>query len=148
LYHPDISGRRFIITKMKKIFLDIKDFFSDNEDPIEPRYDPVHMGAMIVLVLFINTLLFWLLWSILVFGGGLQAKVIPALQLIFTSKTAADFGYVAYPFEMGVFEGWITNVIAFILFIAAIVSAWYVFNNDKIRAKQQGASSKEIKVSP
>lgn len=113
---------------MKKFILDIKDFFSDKEDPNEPRYDPVHIGAMIVLILFVNTVLFWLLWSVLVFGGGLQAKVIPVLQVIFTSKTAASFGYVGYPFEMGVFEGWITNIIAFVLLIAAIVSAWMILN--------------------
>jgi len=117
--------------QVKKFILDIKDFFSDTEDPNEPRYDPVHIGAMIVLVLFANTVLFWLLWSLLVFGGGLQAKVIPLLQVIFTSKTAASFGYIAYPFEMGVFEGWITNVTAFVLFVAAIASAWWVFNSKK-----------------
>ena len=65
---------------MNKFITDIADFFSDKEDLDEPRYDPVHIGAMIVLVLFVNTVIFWLLWSLLVFGGGLQAKVIPFLQ--------------------------------------------------------------------
>ncbi len=113
---------------MKKLFKDISDFFSDVEDPSAPRYDPVHIGAMIVLVLFANTILFRLLWSLLVFGGGLQVKIFPFLQMIFTSKTAADFGYIGYPYAMGVFEGWITNLVAFILMIGAIVSLWYVFN--------------------
>jgi len=122
---------------MKKFLLGIKDFFSDIEDPNEPQYDPVHVGAMIVFVLFANTILFWLLWSLLVFGGGLQAKIIPALKLVFTSKTAADFGYIGYPFEMGVFEGWITNVVAFILFVAALVAGWKVYCNkqDKSQSK-------------
>ena len=115
---------------MKKVIANIADFFSDKEDPNEPGYDPVHIGAMIVLVLFANTLLFWLLWSVLVFGGGLQAKVVPVLQLVFTSKTAADFGYVGYPYEMGIFEGWITNVTALFLLLGAIVTAWYVFNTN------------------
>jgi hypothetical protein len=113
---------------MNKFITNISDFFSDKEDPNEPGYDPVHIGTMIVLVLFANTLLFWLLWSVLVFGGGLQAKIAPALQLIFTSRTAADFGYVGYPFEMGVFEGWITNVTALVLLAGAIVTAWIIFN--------------------
>jgi len=113
---------------MKNIFLDIKDFFSDKEDPNEPKYDPVHVGAMIVLVLFANTVLFWLLWALLVFGGGLQAKVVPALAVLFTKKTAADFGYMGYPYEMGVFEGWITNVVAFLLLIATLIAGWKVFN--------------------
>jgi len=125
---------------MKKILTDISEFFSDKEDPSEPQYDPVHIGAMIVLVLFVNTILFWLLWAILVFGGGLQSKIIPFLQVIFTSKTAVDFGYVAYPFELGVFEGWITNIIAFVLLIGAIISGWYVFNGNKNQG--QGSSSK------
>ena len=116
---------------MNKLFLEIKDFFSDVEDPNEPKYDPVHVGAMIVIVLFANTLLFWLLWALLVFGGGLQAKIVPAISIIFTKKTALDFGYVGYPYEMGVFEGWITNVVAFILLITAIVAGWAVFNSNK-----------------
>ena len=98
---------------MLKQLLDlINKFMDDTEDPNEPKYDPVHVGAMIVLSLFGISILFWLLWSILVFGGGIQAKVIPFLQMVFTGKTAASFGYVGYPYEMGVFEGWPTNVIA------------------------------------
>jgi len=120
---------------MKNILIEIKDFFSDKEDPAEPRYDPVHVGAMIVFVLLANSVLFWLLWALLVFGGGLQAKIVPLLLLIFTKKTAADFGYVGYPFEMGVFEGWITNVIAFILLIAAIITGWKIFNNKAVSGK-------------
>ena len=114
---------------MKNIFIEIKEFFSDKEDPSELHYDPVHVGAMILFVLFVNTVLFWLLWALLVFGGGLQSKIIPALQVLLTKKTAADFGYVGYPYEMGVFEGWITNVIAFVMLIAAIIAGWKVFNN-------------------
>ncbi len=119
---------------MKNLFQLIKDFFSDVEDRDEPRYDPVHIGAMILFVLFANTVLFWLLWALLVFGGGIQAKIVPALQLIFTKKTAHDFGYIGYPFAMGVFEGWITNVTALILLIAAIIAGWKVYNKG-VRAK-------------
>ena len=116
---------------MKNIFLEIKNFFSDIEDPAEPRYDPVHIGAMIVFVLFANTILFWLLWALLVFGGGLQAKIVPVIQIIFTNKTAHDFGYIGYPYAMGVFEGWITNVVAFIMLIAALIAGHAVFINNR-----------------
>jgi hypothetical protein len=116
---------------INKFLLGFKDFFSDKDDPNEPHYDPVHIGAMIVLVLFVNTVIFWLLWAFLVFGGGLQAKIVPALLVLFAKKTAADFGYIGYPYEMGIFEGWITNIVAFVLLIAALIAGWMVFNNKK-----------------
>ena len=100
-------------------------------NPGEPVYDPVHIGMMIVFVLFALTLLFWLLWSLLVFGGGIQAKVLPFLQIIFTSKTAADFGYVGYPYEMGVFKGWPTNLVAFIFTFLLIVAIWHIFKRSE-----------------
>lgn len=112
---------------MKKFWKEFLDFFSDVEDPNEPGYDPAHFGAMIVIVLFVMTVLFWLLWSLLVFGGGIQGKVLPFLQVVFTKKTFSDFGYVSYPYEMGVFEGWITNVVALVFLIGVIVAIWYVF---------------------
>lgn len=114
---------------MNRLFKDISEFFSDIEDPSAPKYDPVHIGAMLVIVLFANTVLFWLLWSLLVFGGGLQSKIAPLLSVLFTSKTAADFGYIAYPYAMGVFEGWITNLTAFVIFLGALAALWRVFNN-------------------
>ncbi|MCB4792040.1 MAG: hypothetical protein LHV68_09150 [Elusimicrobia bacterium] len=115
---------------IKKIFTDIVDVFDDEkDDPDEPKYDPVHVGAMIILVIFAIAVLFWLLWALLVFGGGLQAKIIPFLKILFTSNTAGDFGYVGYPYEMGVFEGWPTNVVAFIFAVLLLAAVWHVFNN-------------------
>lgn len=111
------------------------DFFSDKEDPNEPGYDPVHIAAMAVIVLLVMTVLFWLLWSLLVFGGGIQAKLAPFIQVVFTSKTAADFGYIGYPYEMGVFEGWPTNLAALAFTSGIIVAIWYIFqpkNNAKM----------------
>ncbi len=116
---------------MKKVINNILEFFSDKEDTKLPKYDPVHFGGMIILTIFAISLLFWLLWSLLVFGGGIQAKIIPFFQIVFTSRTAADFGYVGYPYEMGIFEGWITNVVALILLISVIAGIWYIFNNIK-----------------
>ncbi len=105
---------------IKKTWLWIQDIFSDEEDPTEPIYDPVHIASMLVLTLFGISILFWLFWSLLVYKGGLVGKIIPVLSVIFTSKTLADFGYEGYPYEMGIFDGWLTNVIAF-LFLCLIV---------------------------
>jgi hypothetical protein len=113
---------------LKKIFSLILDLFSDEEVQGEAGYDPVHVGIMIVSVLFGISILFWLLWSLMVFRGGIQAKALPFLQMVFTSKTAADFGYVGYPFEMGIFEGWITNAAALFFLMLLLVGIWYVFN--------------------
>jgi len=107
-----------MIEMLKKFWLWLKDVFSDEEDPNEPIYDPVHIASMIVLTIFGISILFWLFWSLLVYKGGLLEKIIPFLKVVFTSKTLADFGYEGYPYEMGIFDGWITNVVA--LFIMCL----------------------------
>ena len=105
---------------IKNVWLWIQDIFSDEEDPNEPIYDPVHIASMIVLTLFGISILSWLFWSLLIYKGGLVSKIIPFLSVIFTSKTLADFGYEGYPYEMGIFDGWITNVAA-LLFLCFLV---------------------------
>lgn len=105
---------------MKKIWLWFCDIFSDEEDMNKPIYDPVHIASMIVLTLFGISILFWLFWSLLVYKGGIVSKIIPFLSVVFTSKTLADYGYEGYPYEMGIFDGWITNAAAF-LFLCFIV---------------------------
>jgi hypothetical protein len=123
---------------LKNILNYLDKVFDDTENPEEPKYDPVHVGGMIVLSLLGISVLFWLLWSLLVFGGGIQAKVVPFLKIVFTSATAADFGYVGYPFEMGVFEGWPTNVIALVISIVLFVMITKIIykggkNEDKLQ---------------
>ena len=105
---------------IKSVWLWIQDVFSDEEDPNEPIYDPVHIASMLVLTLFGISILFWLFWSLLVYKGGLVSKIIPFLSVIFTSKTLADFGYEGYPYEMGIFDGWLTNIAA-LLFLCFLV---------------------------
>ncbi|MGA2090069.1 MAG: hypothetical protein ABSH12_01230 [Endomicrobiales bacterium] len=112
----------------------IESFLSDEEDPQEPVFDPVHVGTMIVIVLFGMTVLFWLLWALLVFGGGIQAKIFPALQMLFTSKTPGDFGYIGSPYAMGIFEGWQTNVVALILMLLVMGCIGYVFKIAQLRS--------------
>lgn len=117
-----------LINHLKKIWNDILNFFSDTENPEEPIYDPVHLGGMIVVVIFACGLIFWLFWTLLVFEGGLFSKIIPALKVLFTKKTLQDYGWIGYPYEMGIFSGFIANTIALILTIALLISIWWIFN--------------------
>ena len=113
---------------MKKVFAWIAEFLSDDEDPKKPHYDPVHIGMTVVFTIFAIAVLFWLLWCLLVFGGGIQAKILPAFQLATHVRTAADLGYVGYPYDMGVFEGWPTNLVALLILFALISAVWVLFN--------------------
>ncbi|MFH1540771.1 MAG: hypothetical protein ABID79_02830 [Elusimicrobiota bacterium] len=108
---------------IKSVWVWIQDVFSDEEDLNEPIYDAVHIASMIVLTLFGISILFWLFWSLLVYKGGIINKIIPFLSVIFTSKTLIDYGYQGCPYEMGIFDGWITNIIAF-LFLCFFI--WHV----------------------
>ncbi len=120
---------------LKKILGKIEEFADDKVNPEEPGYDPVHIGIMIVSVLAGLTVLFWLLWALLVFGGGIQSKLVPLVKLIFTGKTAADLGYVGYPYEMGPFEGWPTNIGALVLTIGLIVLIWHIFKRSEKKGR-------------
>lgn len=93
----------------------LADLFSDEEDPDAPGYDPVHVGGVVIASLAGIGCLYWLLWTLLVFSGGLFVKLGAAAQVLFTSKTLQDFGYVGSPYEMGVFEGWVGNLVALVL---------------------------------
>ncbi|MBI3012454.1 MAG: hypothetical protein HYY63_02395 [Elusimicrobia bacterium] len=114
---------------IRKFWDELIRYFSDIEDPEEPVYDPAHLAAMIVIVIFSMGVLFWLLWTLLVFEGGLFKKILPAIQVLFTGKTLQDFGWVGYPYEMGVFEGFVANGVALLLTIALFVGVWWVFKD-------------------
>lgn len=100
----------------------IEDAFSDQEDPDEPVYDPIHVGGAVVITLAAIGCLYWLLWTLLVYEGGIFVKLSAAAKLLFTKTTLADLGYEGYPYAMGQFEGWIGNVIALAL-CALVVAA-------------------------
>lgn len=98
----------------------------DDDPPGTPMYDPVHVGAVIVGTVLGFGVLYWLLWALLVCEGGLFMKVGPFLEVVFTSKTLKDFGYLGYPYELGLFEGWIVNLSALVLSGALVVALWWV----------------------
>lgn len=116
---------------IRKLRDELLHFFSDETDPDEPVYDPVHLAAMIVIVIFSIGVLFWLLWTLLVYEGGLFVKIVPALEAVFTKKTMQDFGWVGYPYEMGVFAGFAANCTALILTMSLIAAIWHLFNKTK-----------------
>ena len=113
---------------MQKIKAEILQFFKDEENLDPPIYDPKHIGATIVIVIFSMGALFWLLWTLLVFEGGIFVKVVPALKVLFTDKKLEDFGWVGYPFELGIFEGFIANIIALIITFLLVIGFWWILN--------------------
>jgi len=126
------SKFRALIGKINAV---IEDLVSDREDPDEPIYDPLHVGAMVVVVIFILGVLYWLLWSLLVFEGGLFVKIAPFFRVIFTKATLQDFGYEGYPYELGVFEGWIANLASLVLLIVFAAGIAWVFKGEKGASK-------------
>ena len=80
-------------------------FLEAEDDPNEAFYDPVHLGAVAIVNLAAVGALYWLLWTLLVFEGGVQSKIRAAIL--------AGIGRV--PFSADNFEGWFGNVSALLL---------------------------------
>jgi len=113
---------------IKGIWEIIVDIFKDEK---EEEYDPVHIGGMIILVIFFISIIYWDLWALVIYKGGLFRKVVPFLTVLFTSKTLEDFGYNFF-WDAGVFEGWLTNFIAFLFLL------FFIFIIIRIFKKTQG----------
>lgn len=102
---------------MRKLLGRLGDLLEDGP-PEEPVYDPVHLAGVLIAAMAAIGAIYWLLWTLLVFEGGLGSKLGAGLQILFTSKTAADFGYLG-AHDLGVFEGWLGNTAALLLSVAA-----------------------------
>lgn len=88
----------------------------DDEPPAgTPLYDPVHVGGVLVSVLAAVGALYWLLWTALVFEGGVFRKL-GAFARLATGTPAAELGYEG-PWNRGAFEGWLGNVAATALIV-------------------------------
>jgi len=85
--------------------------FAD-EDPQEPFYDPVHLGGVCLVCMVVIGGLYWLLWTLLVYEGGIFVKLRAGLAVLLTPRTLKDFGYEGAPYAMGAFAGWVGNVTA------------------------------------
>lgn len=112
--------------------------FGDEDDPNEPILDPVHAGAAVVISLVGIGALYWLLWTVLVYEGGLFKKLSAAAQVVFTAKTAADFGYQGSPYAMGAFEGWFGNLAALLLSAGLVAALHRLYMKAAARAGRKG----------
>lgn len=89
--------------------------FEEDEDPREPRYDPIHLAAVLIGCLVVIGALYWLLWTLFVYEGGLPSKVEPLLTVLSGRATLANYGWLGTPDRQGVFEGWSANLAALLL---------------------------------
>jgi hypothetical protein len=115
----------------------VEDLFDLTERPDEPVYEPLHVGTVLVCSLAAIAALYWLLWALLVRGGGLFRKVGPVLDVVFTSRTLADYGYAGFPHTMGVFDGWIANVVALAVTVLLVVALWTLFEGGRRSGSQR-----------
>lgn len=106
------------LKKLENLFVD---------EPDEPIYDPVHLAGVLVVTLVVVGSLYWLLWTLLVFEGGIALKISAGLSVLLTSKTLKDYGYEGSPYAMGAFEGWVGNAGALLLtlFITIVLIRLY-----------------------
>ncbi|MFI5350239.1 MAG: hypothetical protein ACHQ2Z_11895 [Elusimicrobiota bacterium] len=48
--------------------------FEDKDDPAEPHYDPIHLAVVLVATQVVIGALYWLLWTVFVYEGGVTAR--------------------------------------------------------------------------
>jgi hypothetical protein len=92
----------------------------EDEDEGAPRYDPVHLAGVLVACMVCLGVLFWLMWTLLVYEGGLGVKLAALADVALRGKTLADFGWTGAPDRQGVFEGWTANVAALLISALAL----------------------------
>ncbi len=105
------------------------------EDPREPIYDPVHLGAAVAITMAALGCLYWLLWTLLVYEGGIFLKIRALARLLFTPTTLKDLGYEGMPYAMGAFEGWVGNVGALVFAIAFVWALRNLYRRAQSRAR-------------
>lgn len=99
-------------------------FFNElfgDDDPEESFYDPVHLGACVIATMAALGCLYWLLWTLLVYEGGVFLKARALCELLFEHKTLQDLGYEG-SHAMGAFEGVFGNLAALLLCIALLAA--------------------------
>lgn len=100
--------------------------FDEKEDPAAPHYDPVHLATVLVACQVVAGALFWLLWTLLVYEGGLPRKVV-ALFTRWSDPAAdthmlRDAGAFGGPGHATVFEGGAANLTALVLVFALVAA--------------------------
>ena len=89
--------------------------FEDADDPRAPHFDPVHLAVVLVATQVVIGALYWLLWTLFVYEGGLPAKVGPFLSVAIGARSLRDYGWLGTPDHQGAFEGWAANLVALLL---------------------------------
>jgi hypothetical protein len=88
---------------------------------IEPEYDPAMFATMILLVILTAGVLFWLLWTALVYQGGIFAKIQALWWVLSGKKSWAELVSPDWPIAAGIFSGWLANVVAVMIILASII---------------------------
>jgi hypothetical protein len=107
--------------------------FEEDEGPEIPHYDPVHLATVLIACLVAIGVLFWLLWTLLVYDGGLPAKVGPFFAVVLRLRTLASCGWLGTPDRQGLFEGWLANSAA--LAVSTLVVA-LLYKADRRHARR------------
>ncbi len=102
------------------------------EDPLEPKYDPSHLAAVLIGTMAAIGAVYWLLWTLLVYEGGIVMKASSVAGVIFTSRTWAELAAAIRPDGAGELEGWLANVLALALTLTALFA---------VRRKLRGAGA-------
>lgn len=104
----------------------VLDLWEDDDTADRIVFDPVHVAAVVLGCIFAMGVIFWDLWALLVFEGGLFTKVVPFFQVLLTNKTLNDSGYEGSPYALGIFEGWIVNLTALIIGLCLVCCVGWV----------------------
>jgi hypothetical protein len=59
---------------MKRLWKRWTELFEAQDDPAEPHYDPVHLAVVLVATQVVIGALYWLLWTLFVYEGGIARK--------------------------------------------------------------------------
>ncbi|MBI4055839.1 MAG: hypothetical protein HY402_06910 [Elusimicrobia bacterium] len=86
----------------------------DGEDENEPGYDPGHLAGTAVVLCIALGVLYWLLWTALVYRGGIFTKLSAFFRVALTKV----------PSTPEVFEGLLGNTLACLLIGFCLVGLW------------------------
>ena len=111
---------------IRRAWKSVTDLWEDDDSADRILYDPVHVAAAGVGCLFAAGVLFWDLWALMVYEGGIFTKIGPFLQVLFTSKKLQDFGYEGSPYALGIFEGWTVNLAALLIGAAGAAAVGWI----------------------
>jgi hypothetical protein len=115
------------VKRTRKALKFLEDLFTEEDDHREPGFDPVQLGGAVVITIAAIGGVYWLLWTLLVYEGGIFMKLRALFLLAFTKTKLADLGYEAAPYAMGQLEGWLGNLLAltFTLYVVRTLARLY-----------------------